>query len=101
MTEKLRRAILRRDGSLFDPKATVAVSPEGQVTITNSPGFNPATIRDADYGVPGGDVDTVPATREKTSAKDVKSRKIPRNRTFLQRPGFCRKTFINRSGKQG
>ena len=51
MTEKLRRAILRRDGSLFDPKATVAVSPEGQVTITNSPGFNPATIRDADYGV--------------------------------------------------
>lgn len=72
MTEKLRRAILRRDGSLFDPKATVAVSPEGQVTITNSPGFNPATIRDADYGVPGGDVDTVPATPEKTSAKDVK-----------------------------
>ncbi len=55
ISQKLTDRILRRDGKLYDPKATVYVSESGEVTVTNSPGFNPTVEADADYGLPGQD----------------------------------------------
>lgn len=41
ITEKIRLAILRGSGQAYDPNAKVDVSADGQVTITNTPGFSP------------------------------------------------------------
>ncbi len=53
LTDKVRSALLKSAGTIYDPKASVDITPDGQVTIKNSPGFDPEKIRDADYGIPG------------------------------------------------
>ena len=51
ITDKLRSAILRGPGTVYDPNATVKVSPTGELTITNSPGFNPEGLENQDIGI--------------------------------------------------
>ncbi|MCD8339160.1 MAG: multidrug efflux RND transporter permease subunit [Burkholderiales bacterium] len=53
ITEKLRLAILNGGGGIYDVDAKVTVTPKGQVTITNSPGFSVEQVENADYGLPG------------------------------------------------
>lgn len=51
ITDKLRTAILRGPGTVYDPNATVKVSPSGELTVINSPGFNPEGVENQDIGI--------------------------------------------------
>lgn len=51
ITDKLRLAILKGPGTVYDPKADVKVSPDGTLTITNSPDFNPEATEDQKVGI--------------------------------------------------
>jgi multidrug efflux pump len=55
ITEKIRNAILRSSGEAFDVNAKVAVTADGQVTVTNSPDFSEDKLNSRDLGVPGQD----------------------------------------------
>jgi multidrug efflux pump len=55
ITEKITNAILRSSGKAFDIHAKVTVSPEGQVTVVNSPDFSEDKLNSQDLGVPGQD----------------------------------------------
>lgn len=51
ITDKLRLAILKGPGTVYDPKADVKVSPDGTLTITTPPDFNPEATEDQKVGI--------------------------------------------------
>lgn len=53
LTDKIRLALLRGDGKIYDKDAQVDVTEDGQVSIKHSDGFSEEAVRNADYGLPG------------------------------------------------
>ncbi len=47
LTDKLKQEILRGPGDAYDVNAQIEVSEDGNITITNSPGFDPAKISES------------------------------------------------------